>query len=73
MQKLDIKLIFLSTAFILLFAIASSIIVSNYTVEDRDGGELGSWACTADAMECPDGSYVGRVPPYCLFAPCPGV
>lgn len=28
-------------------------------------------ACTADAMLCPDGSYVGRVPPDCNFAPCP--
>lgn len=33
--------------------------------------EEGSWACTADAMECPDGSFVGRVPPYCHFAECP--
>ena len=28
-------------------------------------------ACTMDAMMCPDGSYVGRVPPDCDFAPCP--
>ncbi len=28
-------------------------------------------ACTADAMMCPDGSYVGRVAPNCDFAPCP--
>lgn len=27
--------------------------------------------CTADAMLCPDGSYVGRVPPTCEFAACP--
>ncbi len=27
--------------------------------------------CTADAKECPDGSYVGRVGPSCEFAPCP--
>ena len=27
--------------------------------------------CTADAKLCPDGSYVGRVPPHCDFAPCP--
>jgi hypothetical protein len=27
--------------------------------------------CTMDAMMCPDGSYVGRVPPSCNFAPCP--
>jgi len=28
-------------------------------------------ACTMDAKQCPDGSYVGRVPPECEFAPCP--
>lgn len=26
--------------------------------------------CTADAKECPDGSFVGRVGPNCAFAPC---
>lgn len=31
----------------------------------------GPIACTADAKQCPDGSYVGRVPPSCEFAPCP--
>jgi hypothetical protein len=29
-------------------------------------------ACTMDAKICPDGSAVGRVPPSCAFAPCPG-
>jgi hypothetical protein len=28
-------------------------------------------ACTMDAMMCPDGTYVGRVPPTCEFAACP--
>lgn len=28
-------------------------------------------ACTMDAKLCPDGSYVGRIPPICEFAPCP--
>lgn len=28
--------------------------------------------CTMDALECPDGSFVGRIPPSCEFAPCPG-
>ena len=26
--------------------------------------------CTMDAKACPDGSYVGRIPPNCEFAPC---
>jgi hypothetical protein len=29
-------------------------------------------ACTMDAKICPDGSSVGRVPPSCAFAECPG-
>jgi len=28
--------------------------------------------CTMDAMECPDGSFVGRVAPDCEFAACAG-
>lgn len=28
-------------------------------------------ACTADAMMCPDGTYVGRTGPNCEFV-CPG-
>lgn len=32
----------------------------------------GMVACTMDAMQCPDGTYVGRVAPNCQFAPCPG-
>jgi len=27
--------------------------------------------CKADAMVCPDGSFVGRVAPNCNFAACP--
>ena len=28
-------------------------------------------ACTMEAKECSDGSYVSRIPPKCDFAPCP--
>jgi hypothetical protein len=28
-------------------------------------------ACTQEAMECPDGSYVGRTGPACEFSACP--
>lgn len=27
--------------------------------------------CTQDVQQCPDGSFVGRVPPSCEFAACP--
>lgn len=29
-------------------------------------------SCTKEAKVCPDGSVVGRIPPRCDFAPCPG-
>ncbi len=28
-------------------------------------------ACTLEARQCPDGTYVGRQGPNCEFAPCP--
>ena len=30
-------------------------------------------ACTQEAKQCPDGSYVGRTGPNCEFAACPEV
>lgn len=27
--------------------------------------------CTADVLQCSDGSFVGRIPPNCNFAACP--
>lgn len=38
--------------------------------EPQDGEE--PVFCTMDAKQCPDGSFVSRVPPDCEFAPCPG-
>jgi hypothetical protein len=35
----------------------------------QPGGDV---ACTMDAKVCPDGSAVGRMPPDCQFAACPG-
>ncbi|MBN2854470.1 hypothetical protein JXK06_02990, partial [Patescibacteria group bacterium] len=29
--------------------------------------------CTMEVMECPDGSFVGRVAPTCEFAACSGL
>ncbi len=34
--------------------------------------DRGNVACTTDAKQCPDGSWVSRKPPGCQFAPCPG-
>jgi hypothetical protein len=38
-----------------------------FTKEYPDNGV----ACTMEAKECPDGSFVGRQAPSCEFAPCP--
>ncbi|MEM6295364.1 MAG: hypothetical protein AAGA54_29090 [Myxococcota bacterium] len=40
-------------------------------VDSDSAGESGS-TCPTDAMECPDGSFVGRSGPECAFDPCPG-
>jgi hypothetical protein len=40
----------------------------SFTRELRDDEVV----CTMDVKECPDGSFVGRVPPDCEFSPCPG-
>lgn len=39
---------------------------------DEIPDEDGTFACTMDAMMCPDGSYVGRTGPLCEFV-CPTV
>ena len=39
--------------------------------EDMDVPKDQGVMCTADALLCPDGSAVGRMPPNCEFAPCP--
>ncbi len=36
----------------------------------QDGGQV---ACTMEAKQCPDGSYVGRSGPKCEFKACPTV
>ena len=36
-------------------------------------GSEGPVACTQEAKQCPDGSYVGRTGPKCEFTACPDV
>ena len=38
-----------------------------------EGGSEEDVFCTMDAMECPDGSFVGRVGPNCEFEVCPSL
>lgn len=67
-MKTDIRTIVGGTLFILLFAIVSNVIIESSSVDAQSS--YGSWACTTEVQICPDGSVVGRTPPYCKFASC---
>ncbi len=41
-----------------------------YYYLNNPGNDVGV-ACTQEAKQCPDGSYVGRTGPNCEFAACP--
>lgn len=43
-----------------------------YSVQPVESCITDTVFCTQDARECPDGSFVSRVPPSCEFAQCPG-
>lgn len=59
-------------AVILLIVIAAILfLVSKTQKEDQTQSEEDQVVCTMEAKLCPDGSYVGRVPPLCEFSPCP--
>ncbi len=47
------------------------ILLCLFVVEGRKNKVAAPMACTQDAMQCPDGSYVGRTGPQCQFAVCP--
>jgi hypothetical protein len=40
--------------------------------QENDSQDDEAVFCTLDAKQCPDGSWVGRVPPDCEFEACPG-
>ncbi|MBI3115305.1 MAG: hypothetical protein HYZ09_02320 [Candidatus Kerfeldbacteria bacterium] len=63
-----------TTIVALLLGLAAVAIIATgivYTAERLGKDEPEQVACTADAKQCPDGSYVSRVPPSCEFAACP--
>lgn len=43
-----------------------------YTLRSTAACPEETTVCTQEVKQCPDGSFVGRVPPSCNFAPCPG-
>jgi len=55
-------------------AIAAAVLGGGYWAYQKyvppdDGAYV---VCTQEARSCPDGSYVGRIPPRCEFVACPG-
>ena len=69
-MKEEMRLVIGGTVFILLFAFVSNMVIGS-SQEELSENFSGSWACTTDVQICPDGSTVGRTPPYCMFAACP--
>ncbi|MBX4206461.1 hypothetical protein KW784_01610 [Candidatus Parcubacteria bacterium] len=69
-MKRETEIIIISTLFVLMFGLVSSLLLKNRPVALTEEWH-GSWSCTADTYDCPDGTGVGRVPPYCHFAECP--
>ncbi len=61
-----IKVIYIFVAIAIISGIASLFISKPAIAPDEN-----IVACTMDAMQCPDGSYVGRTGPNCEFV-CPG-
>lgn len=59
-----IKAIYVFVALALLAGVAS-LFFNNQTIPENGNGD--AVACTMDAMQCPDGSYVGRSGPNCEF------
>jgi hypothetical protein len=53
-----------------IFALAA-VSVAGYFYYSYSFARLGTGtACTMEARQCPDGSFVGRTGPRCAFAPC---
>ena len=55
----------------ILIAIAAVLILGGVGVYVANKNRGNTTACTMEAMQCPNGSYVGRTGPKCEFAPCP--
>lgn len=46
----------------------SAVLLAGCAAGSPNGGDV---ACTMEAKQCPDGSFVGREGPSCAFAACP--
>lgn len=58
--------------FIIIMAVALAGVVWTFLILNKEISKpIKPLACTEEAKQCPDGSYVGRTGPKCSFAPCP--
>lgn len=67
MQNTTFILVFIAAVFV----IGGLLYIYNPAPTEYKNPEEEPVACTMDARLCPDGSYVGRVPPDCEFESCP--
>jgi hypothetical protein len=71
-MKTEARIILTGAMIVILFGLLSSALIKNNSSNfARESTAEGNFACTMDAKVCPDGTYVGRIPPYCQFAACP--
>lgn len=61
------------TNIILIIIVIALIGAGTYLVLNRKTTPPQPIACTQEAKQCPDGSYVGRTGSKCEFAPCPSI
>lgn len=66
-----ITLFTLVLIFIAMFGVYYTYSFTSFTMDRPDDSSGNQIACTMDAKQCPDGSYVGRQGPKCEFAKCP--
>jgi hypothetical protein len=64
--------IVLIVAVVVLFAAAAYFVINKQILKNGNDDQNNNGACTDEAMQCPDGSFVGRTGPNCEFAQCPG-
>jgi hypothetical protein len=68
MVDMKLKIIWV-LALIIIAAVVAWAFRPNSTLAPANGNGEGVY-CTADAMQCPDGTWVGRTGPNCEFV-CP--
>ena len=71
-HKISRPAAYLLLPYIVWVTFAGYLNYSIWTLNSDAGSTDDIVACTQEAMECPDGSYVGRSGPNCEFSPCPG-